>query len=359
MDLFGFEILEENGFEQFCINYANERLHQAFMRIAVNSIQEELFSEGLQCDALSISESHDNSSLLTSVKTCAGLLDEVCLLNRVYDRGSRPSSSMDTLDPRESDWLHRIQAQMKSSDHVFVGTGPVTYTVSGFVAKNLDRLPVHLINWIADAIQSDLPRNTQDDAVSSGKVSTPPGVGLIQSVLSRMSTATIPVRNVAVSPSVCRSPLQQQNVPARVLSLSSEKRSPTKAHILRFRRCRTRSRSPLACESKPLDLQALPPSNDPQLVIDTGDDTSNTDTPMKQVLPVEFHDISDPGSFATFSPHIVSYRCLLHQSTTLRHNSTRYWCSRKLNRLNCLIPFVHLPVAAPLCLVRGLIDAVT
>lgn len=151
-------MFEENGFEQFCINYANERLHQAFMRIAVNSVENEMKSEGLCTDCLPPHETHDNSALLTSVKVCAGLLDEVrfvwsigfcyhfvlsramhygnrfltfqvCLLNRVYDRGSRSANPVDQLDTRETDWLRCIQAQMVSDDYVFVGPGMFSFSI--------------------------------------------------------------------------------------------------------------------------------------------------------------------------------------------------------------------------------------
>ncbi|KAA0197886.1 hypothetical protein FBUS_00056, partial [Fasciolopsis buskii] len=269
LDLFGFEVFEENGFEQFCINYANERLHQAFMRIAVNSVENEMKSEGLCTDCLPPHETHDNSALLTSVKVCAGLLDEVCLLNRVYDRGSRSANPVDQLDTRETDWLRCIQAQMVSDDYVFVGpgmsptpkikrnvssnktwssstgtvqsvppglrrvtdcftvrhfAGPVTYSVSGFVAKNFDRLPTHLINWLTDATQSDL--SVGSNKSPTDEVTKPT---LIQFVLTRVATGAVAGRDISASPSPGRSPLRQQNSPAS--SVTTRPNSSSGKHL--------------------------------------------------------------------------------------------------------------------------------
>ena len=39
LDIYGFEIFQNNGFEQFCINYVNEKLQQIFIELTLKAEQ--------------------------------------------------------------------------------------------------------------------------------------------------------------------------------------------------------------------------------------------------------------------------------------------------------------------------------
>ena len=52
LDIYGFEIFENNSFEQLCINYCNEKLQQLFIELTLKSEQEEYLREGIEWEPI-------------------------------------------------------------------------------------------------------------------------------------------------------------------------------------------------------------------------------------------------------------------------------------------------------------------
>lgn len=47
LDVYGFEMLEKNGFEQFVINFCNEKLHQVITEATLKQEQEDYLKEDI------------------------------------------------------------------------------------------------------------------------------------------------------------------------------------------------------------------------------------------------------------------------------------------------------------------------
>lgn len=88
LDIYGFEIFEFNSFEQFCINYCNEKLQQLFIELTLKTEQEEYRREGIQWEDV---QYFDNAVICSMIdapqKGVIAILDEECM---------RPGKTSDT-----------------------------------------------------------------------------------------------------------------------------------------------------------------------------------------------------------------------------------------------------------------------
>jgi myosin heavy subunit len=149
LDIFGFENLPSNGLEQLCINYANERLQNFFLKNVVISEAEEYSRECIPYPGVS---PPDNGPVIKAVAGRNGIFD--ILRKSTVDSMLRPLEGRDY----DSDFFQQMQTGYSNHGivkaHTVGGRGKnnplvsaftvshyaddVTYTIEGFVEANKD-----------------------------------------------------------------------------------------------------------------------------------------------------------------------------------------------------------------------------
>ncbi|XP_004566088.1 unconventional myosin-Ib isoform X5 [Maylandia zebra] len=149
LDIYGFEIFEDNSFEQFIINYCNEKLQQIFIELTLREEQEEYVREGIEWTNI---EYFNNAIICDLIENnqngILAMLDEECLRpGTVTDE-----TFLDKLNTICADHQHFESRLNKNSkflnDHSLPHNcfriqhyaGKVLYRVEGFVDKNNDLL---------------------------------------------------------------------------------------------------------------------------------------------------------------------------------------------------------------------------
>ena len=142
LDIFGFEVFEENGFEQLAINYTNERLQCLFNNEMIQAQQVEYQNEGLTWEPINF----------TGNELCLSELD-----NNVFpllDEATRLASSGDkefVNRLRQQDIYKHITFPKQDPPPYFTVchfAGEVDYTVENFTVRNTDAIHPQLIDLL-------------------------------------------------------------------------------------------------------------------------------------------------------------------------------------------------------------------
>ena len=89
--LFRFEMFEENSFEQFCINYANEKLQQQFNQHVFKLEQAEYIKEQIKWSFIDFTDNQPCIDLIEKKLGIIDLLDEQCRVSSTAAEDSRHS----------------------------------------------------------------------------------------------------------------------------------------------------------------------------------------------------------------------------------------------------------------------------
>ncbi|MGH0139685.1 UNVERIFIED_CONTAM: hypothetical protein FKN15_036854 [Acipenser sinensis] len=134
LDIYGFETFEFNSFEQFCINYANEKLQQQFNSHVFKLEQEEYMKEQIPWTLIDFCDNQPCIDLIEAKLGVLDLLDEECKVPKGTDQNWAQK-----LYDRHSNSLHFQKPRMSNTSFIIIHfADKVEYQCDGFLEKNRD-----------------------------------------------------------------------------------------------------------------------------------------------------------------------------------------------------------------------------
>ncbi|KAM9825606.1 unconventional myosin-Ie isoform X1 [Syngnathus typhle] len=144
LDIYGFEIFQKNGFEQFCINFVNEKLQQIFIELTLKAEQEEYVQEGIKWSPIEYFNNKIVCDLIESKNPpgIMSILDDVCATMHAVGEGA------------DQTMLQKLRMQINTHEHfnswnqgfiIHHYAGKVSYDAEGFCERNRDVLFSDLI----------------------------------------------------------------------------------------------------------------------------------------------------------------------------------------------------------------------
>jgi myosin-1 len=174
LDIYGFEIFENNSFEQLCINYVNESLQQLFIQLTLRAEQQEYADEQIKWTPIKY---FDNQIVLDCIEArrppglfaalndaCATAHADPTAADNAFSQRLGALSSNPHFEPRGSKFLVRHYA------------GDVMYDVRGMTDKNKDSLLKDILDLV-DTSQNSFLHTLFPDRPDPDSKKRPPTAG--------------------------------------------------------------------------------------------------------------------------------------------------------------------------------------
>ena len=139
LDIYGFEHFAKNSFEQFCINYANEKLQQEFNQHVFKLEQEEYVREQIDWKFIDFSDNQPCIDLIEGKLGVLSLLDEESRLPMGSDEQFVTKLHHNFAADKQK--FYKKPRFGKSAFTVCHYALDVTYESDGFIEKNRDTVP--------------------------------------------------------------------------------------------------------------------------------------------------------------------------------------------------------------------------
>lgn len=149
LDIYGFEIFEQNSFEQICINYVNEKLQQIFIQLTLKAEQDEYVQEQIKWTPIDYFNNKVVCDLIEATRPQPGLF---AALNDSIKTAHADSDAADQVFAQRLSQVGASNKHFEDRRGKFIikhYAGDVTYEVAGMTDKNKDSMLRDLLELLS------------------------------------------------------------------------------------------------------------------------------------------------------------------------------------------------------------------
>ncbi|KAH0536750.1 hypothetical protein FGG08_006388 [Glutinoglossum americanum] len=149
LDIYGFEIFDNNSFEQICINYVNEKLQQIFIQLTLRTEQEDYAREQIKWTPINYFDNKVVCDLIEEKRPPGvfAALNDACATAHA-DPKAADQTFVQRLNILSSNPLFQLRQKNFVIKHY---AGDVSYVIEGMTDKNKDQLLKDLLNLVGQS----------------------------------------------------------------------------------------------------------------------------------------------------------------------------------------------------------------